>query len=210
MTRPERLQAEATRTSYRRAFTQGVVINIFNPKVALFFLSFLPQFIERGHGPTWLQSLIFGSLFVLLGFVTDGSWALLASAVRGMLLRGKAMPFIRRWVSGSMFVGLASGRRPRPAGDDLTTTTQAGATTTVQANALALATPAVAVAAGTDPPANEAVSPTATDTRPLGLPTLVVRAVTPAGNVHPWTVLVLSAHARTIVAPAGAVVAGAV
>ena len=75
LTRPERLQAEAVRTSYRRAFTQGVVINIFNPKVALFFLSFLPQFIEHGHGPTWLQSLIFGSLFVLLGCLTDGSWA---------------------------------------------------------------------------------------------------------------------------------------
>ena len=106
LTRPERLQAETTRTSYRRAFTQGVVINIFNPKVALFFLSFLPQFIENGHGPTWLQSLIFGSLFVLLGCLTDGSWALLASAVRAALLRGRAMPFIRRWVSGSMFVGL--------------------------------------------------------------------------------------------------------
>jgi threonine/homoserine/homoserine lactone efflux protein len=105
-TRPERLQAETTRTSYRRAFTQGVVINIFNPKVALFFLSFLPQFVESGHGPTWLQSLIFGSLFVLLGCLTDGSWALLASAVRAALLRGRAMPFIRRWVSGSMFVGL--------------------------------------------------------------------------------------------------------
>jgi threonine/homoserine/homoserine lactone efflux protein len=105
-TRPERLQAETTRTSYRRAFTQGVVINTFNPKVALFFLSFLPQFIEPGQGPTWLQSLILGTLFVLLGFLTDGSWALLASAVRGLLLRGKAMPFIRRWVSGTMFVGL--------------------------------------------------------------------------------------------------------
>jgi threonine/homoserine/homoserine lactone efflux protein len=105
-TRPERLRAETTRTSYRRAFTQGVVINIFNPKVALFFLSFLPQFIDKGRGPTWLQSLIFGSLFVLLGFVTDGTWAMLASAVRAALLRGRAMPFIRRWVSGSMFVGL--------------------------------------------------------------------------------------------------------
>jgi len=106
LTRPERLRAEATRTSYRRAFSQGVVINIFNPKVALFFLSFLPQFIDKCRGPTWLQSLIFGSLFVLLGFVTDGTWAMLASAVRAALLRGRAMPFIRRWVSGSMFVGL--------------------------------------------------------------------------------------------------------
>jgi threonine/homoserine/homoserine lactone efflux protein len=106
LTRPERLSALTSPTSYRRAFAQGVVINILNPKVALFFLSFLPQFIDPDRGPAWSQSLALGTLFVLLGVITDGSWALLASAVRGALLRGRAMPFIRRYVSGSTFVGL--------------------------------------------------------------------------------------------------------
>lgn len=105
-TRPDRLEAEATRTSYRRAFTQGALINTFNPKVALFFLSFLPQFIDHDRGPAWIQSLVLGALFTLLGFATDGAWAFLASGVRGALLRGRAMPFIRRYVSGSIFVGL--------------------------------------------------------------------------------------------------------
>jgi threonine/homoserine/homoserine lactone efflux protein len=106
LTRPEKLTAETVRTSYRRAFAQGVVINILNPKVALFFLSFLPQFIDPDRGPAWTQSLVLGTLFVLLGFLTDGAWAFLASAVRGALLRGRAMPIIRRYVSGSMFIGL--------------------------------------------------------------------------------------------------------
>lgn len=106
LTRPDRLHGDIARTSYRRAFTQGVVVNTLNPKVALFFLSFLPQFIDTGRGPAWAQSLVLGTLFTLLGIVTDGAWALLASAVRGALLRGRAMPIIRRYVSGSMFVAL--------------------------------------------------------------------------------------------------------
>lgn len=106
LTRPDRLTAEATRTSYERAFLQGVVIATLNPKVALFFLSFLPQFIDPDRGPAWVQSLVLGTLFVLLGALTDGTWALVASAARGALLRGRAMPFIRRYVSGSIFVTL--------------------------------------------------------------------------------------------------------
>lgn len=106
LTRPDRLHGDIARTSYRRAFTQGVVVNTLNPKVALFFLSFLPQFIDTGRGPAWAQSLVLGTLFTLLGIITDGAWALLASAVRGALLRGRAMPIIRRYVSGSMFVAL--------------------------------------------------------------------------------------------------------
>jgi threonine/homoserine/homoserine lactone efflux protein len=45
-------------------------------------------------------------VFTLLGTITDGAWALFASALRGVLLRGRAMPFIRRYVSGSVFIGL--------------------------------------------------------------------------------------------------------
>ncbi len=107
LTRPEALTAEATRTSYRRAFTQGVVVATLNPKVALFFLSFLPQFIDPDRGAAWVQSLVLGTLFTLLGAITDCTWALVASAVRrGPVPRGRAMPFIRRYVSGTIFVTL--------------------------------------------------------------------------------------------------------
>jgi threonine/homoserine/homoserine lactone efflux protein len=106
LTRPEKLDNGVARTSYRRAFTQGFVIATLNPKVALFFLSFLPQFIDPDRGAAWVQSLVLGTLFVILGGITDSTWALVASAVREALLRGRAMPFIRRYVSGSIFVGL--------------------------------------------------------------------------------------------------------
>lgn len=115
VTRPDPLSARTTHTTYRRAFTQGVVVNTLNPKVALFFLSFLPQFIDTGRGPAWSQALVLGSLFTVLGIATDSTWALAASAVRGMLLRGRAMPFIRRYVSGSTFIalGLVAARAQR-------------------------------------------------------------------------------------------------
>jgi threonine/homoserine/homoserine lactone efflux protein len=106
LTRPEKLTAETARTSYRRAFLQGVVIATLNPKVALFFLSFLPQFIDPDRGPAWTQALVLGTVFTFLGTVTDTAWALFASALRDVLLRGRAMPFIRRYVSGSVFIGL--------------------------------------------------------------------------------------------------------
>ena len=82
LTRPEKLDDGVARTSYRRAFTQGFVIATLNPKVALFFLSFLPQFIDPDRGAAWVQSLVLGTLFVILGGITDSTWALVASAVR--------------------------------------------------------------------------------------------------------------------------------
>jgi len=94
--------------SRRRAFTQGIVVNTFNPKVALFFLSFLPQFIDADRGSAALQSLVLGSTFVVLGCISDSLFALLASALRGTLLRGKSLPFVQRYVAGSVFIALGA------------------------------------------------------------------------------------------------------
>ena len=108
LTRPEQLETTVTSISQRRAFTQGVVVNTLNPKVALFFLSFLPQFVEPDRGPAWTQALALGVLFTVLGFLIDGMWATLASSVRHLLVRGRAQAFVRRWVSGSLFIGLGA------------------------------------------------------------------------------------------------------
>lgn len=105
-TRPATLGSGGVSIGRRRAFAQGVIVNTLNPKVALFFLSFLPQFIDPAQGPGWVQSLVLGTLFVLLGCVMDGSWAVLAGTVRHLLVRGRTQAFVRRYVSGSMFVGL--------------------------------------------------------------------------------------------------------
>lgn len=104
--RPPTPAAGGVSITRRRAFAQGVVVNTLNPKVALFFLSFLPQFIEPDRGPAWLQSLALGTVFVLLGCLMDGLWAVLADTVRSFLVHGRAQNFVRRYVSGTMFVGL--------------------------------------------------------------------------------------------------------
>ena len=89
-----------------RSFRQGIVVNVLNPKVALFFLSFLPQFIKPELGRPGLQALVLGLVFVFIGACTDGTYSLLASALRDVLLRGRALPFVRRWVAGTVFIGL--------------------------------------------------------------------------------------------------------
>ncbi len=89
-----------------KSFRQGIVVNVLNPKVALFFLSFLPQFIQPELGRPGLQALVLGLVFVLIGACTDGTYSLLASALRDVLLRGRALPFVRRWVAGAVFIGL--------------------------------------------------------------------------------------------------------
>jgi threonine/homoserine/homoserine lactone efflux protein len=102
--KPAAFNEEQKTLTRRKSFTQGIVVNTFNPKVALFFLSFLPQFIDTEKGSTALQSLVLGSIFVLLGLCSDGLYAILASALRGPLLRGKSLPIVQRYVAGSVFV----------------------------------------------------------------------------------------------------------
>ena len=104
--RPDALSVEGGHLSYRRAFAQGVIVNVLNPKVALFFLSYLPQFVEPSRGPAWSQVLVLCLTFVVLGLCTDSLWAIATSTLRTVLLRGRSLPFIRRWVSGSVFVML--------------------------------------------------------------------------------------------------------
>lgn len=104
--RPAEMNQAAAGASLKRSFTQGIVVNIFNPKVGLFFLSFLPQFIDPERGSAALQSLILGSSFVAIGLTTDMMYALTASALRDKLLRGRSLPFIQRYVSGTIFIAL--------------------------------------------------------------------------------------------------------
>jgi threonine/homoserine/homoserine lactone efflux protein len=89
----------------RRAFLRGVVVNVLNPKTALFFLAFLPQFVDTDSGGVWSQALILGLLFVGLGLVTDSVYALAAGTV-GALLRRKRRAL--RYGSGVVFIGLGA------------------------------------------------------------------------------------------------------
>lgn len=100
------IDTDVVPVSARRSYAQGVVVNILNPKVALFFLSFLPQFIDPATHRPGVQALVLGLTFVAIGTCTDCTYAFVASSLRDVLLRGRALPFVRRWVAGTVFIGL--------------------------------------------------------------------------------------------------------
>ena len=105
LSKPTPPDARSTSATARKAFTQGIIVNTLNPKVAL-FLSYLPQFIDPDRGSPALQSFVLGSIFVALGCCSDATYALTASALRDRLLTGRALPFVQRYVAGSVFVAL--------------------------------------------------------------------------------------------------------
>jgi len=92
--------------SYRRVFGQAVLVNILNPKTALFFLAFLPQFVEpaRGHIPAQIFSL--GALFALMGMLSDSSWALVAGTLAGKLKSNIRWRRAQKNISGGALIAL--------------------------------------------------------------------------------------------------------
>ena len=93
-------------TSPKHLFWHGVIVNVLNPKTALFFLAFLPQFVDPSAGPVAPQMLVLGTLLVGLGVLSDGSYALVAAGA-GRRLRSAAATRRRlERVSGGVFVGL--------------------------------------------------------------------------------------------------------
>jgi threonine/homoserine/homoserine lactone efflux protein len=98
--------AEAPALRLRRAFLDGFVVNLLNPKTALFFLAFLPQFVDVGRGGVGVQILVLGLAFVALGLVTDGLYALGAGSAARWLRGSPRLLGSERWVSGGMYIGL--------------------------------------------------------------------------------------------------------
>jgi threonine/homoserine/homoserine lactone efflux protein len=92
--------------SLRRLFGQGVVVNVLNPKTALFFLAFLPQFVDVSKGAVGVQILVLGMIFVALGVLSDGLYAVAAGTAGAWLKREGRLLRAERYVSGSVFVGL--------------------------------------------------------------------------------------------------------
>jgi threonine/homoserine/homoserine lactone efflux protein len=90
----------------RRDFVDGIVVNVLNPKTALFFLAFLPQFADVSRPHVGAQILALGLLFVLLGLCTDGLYALGAGTAAQWLRGNPRFLASERWVSGGMYIGL--------------------------------------------------------------------------------------------------------
>lgn len=95
-----------TPLAMNRLVIDGVVISIFNPKVAVFFLAFLPQFVDPSAGPIAMQILFLGVLYVVLAVVTDGAYALVAGTLRRWLTGPALRSRVPRVVTGSLYIGL--------------------------------------------------------------------------------------------------------
>lgn len=88
-----------------RAFRRGVITNILNPKVALFILAFLPQFIDASVGPAWHQIIILGFILGVGGILTDGTFGILAGYMANRVRKNARM---MNKISAIIFGGLAA------------------------------------------------------------------------------------------------------
>ena len=100
------LPSTGTRLTTKTAFRQAIVAEVLNPKSALFFLAFLPQFVSPENGLVWLQLVVLGVLFVLMGLLSTVIVAISAGGLGSFLRRN---PVVVRWqgkVVGTIYCAL--------------------------------------------------------------------------------------------------------
>jgi len=104
----EKIPAGSRETStYRRLYCRGIIMNITNPKVSVFFLAFLPQFADPARGPVSVQLLLLGGLFILATLLVFGAIALLGGTLGHLFNRSERIQRLFNKVAGTVFLGLA-------------------------------------------------------------------------------------------------------
>jgi len=94
------------RTSLARVFGQGIVVNVLNPKTALFFFAFIPQFVDPSRGHVATQILSLGILFACMGTASDSIWAFFSSRLAAWLRGNSRWTRNERFVSGGILISL--------------------------------------------------------------------------------------------------------
>ncbi|MEM7141857.1 MAG: LysE family translocator [Actinomycetota bacterium] len=102
------LPEDAPARSHRRIFGDGVVLNILNPKTAVFFLAFVPQFVDVDAGNATTQVIALGAAFVVIGLVTDGLYALAAGWIGRWLRRSPRAARGSETTAGIIYLGLGA------------------------------------------------------------------------------------------------------
>ena len=99
--------AAGTAPSARRMVVRGMVMNLTNPKVLVFFLAFLPQFADPARGPVALQLMVLGAVFIVATLLVFGAIACFTGAFGALLQRSARAQTVLNRVAGLVFLGLA-------------------------------------------------------------------------------------------------------
>lgn len=99
---------EVKEASLSRVFYQGAVVNLLNPKTALFFFAFLPQFIDPARGRVAVQIVALGSILIALGSASDMTYALAAGSIGNWLRGNLKLLRAQRYFAGSVYLGLGA------------------------------------------------------------------------------------------------------
>ena len=99
------VEASAPRTR-RDLYTQGLVVNLLNPKTIVFIFAFVPQFVDVGAGHIWLQIMLLGFTFAGLGLLSDSVYAVVAGSIADRLRGTPLVARIERWFGGTALIGL--------------------------------------------------------------------------------------------------------
>lgn len=92
--------------SYTAMFSQGILVNVLNPKTALFFLAFLPQFVHPESGSATLQIFILGMIFVGMAILSDSMYAFIAGSARQLLSANIRVAKLQKYLAGSIYIAL--------------------------------------------------------------------------------------------------------
>jgi threonine/homoserine/homoserine lactone efflux protein len=97
---------ESPSSGQSRLFVRGLFVQLLNPKIAIFFVAFLPQFVSPARGSLAFQTLILGTIFTLLALLSDGAYVVLAGAVGGWLRTARRARGALEKLSGGVYIGL--------------------------------------------------------------------------------------------------------
>ncbi|MDG2052858.1 MAG: LysE family translocator [Flavobacteriaceae bacterium] len=101
------LKDKTSKKSYLQLFKQGVIMNLVNPKILIFFLAFFPGFLWDEYQYTIYQFYVLGILFMAISFVVFSSLAILAGYISTALNKNKNISILLKWIQVIVFIGIA-------------------------------------------------------------------------------------------------------